>query len=347
MKNAIWQQEKIISITQTMRTQDARQIPITDYLERIGAKFARTQQGTNGLEYVYHSPTRSDSKPSLCVNIEKNIWSDVPIGAGGRLIELVCHVHNLPDNDVKSALGVLDSLYPTVHSFSNKAARIVANNVHQTLFDASTPSIAPTTNDVTGLNKKSAAIEVLKVQALFSYPLKQYLQNDRKINLNIAKGYVQEVTCRLIASGKQFYSIGFASGSTFALRNKNFKGFAGLGVDISVFDKGTSKTLLFEGFIDFLSYLTAKSLHTPPFTTVVLNSSAMLDRFVQFVAQHPAITEIDYFRDRDELNNKTTGLETLKQLKNSLNHLKINDLSSAYPNHKDLNEWLIEHVSHQ
>ncbi len=64
-----------------MRTQDARQIPITDYLDRIGAKFARQQHGTNGLEYVYHSPARKDSKPSLCVNIEKNIWSDVPVDA--------------------------------------------------------------------------------------------------------------------------------------------------------------------------------------------------------------------------------------------------------------------------
>ncbi|WP_125780983.1 toprim domain-containing protein [Pseudoalteromonas rubra] len=328
-----------------MRTQDARNIPIVDYLDRIGAKFARTQQGTNGLEYVYHSPTRSDTKPSLCVNIERNIWSDVPVGAGGRLIELVCHIHNLPNNDVKSALEVLDSLYPTITSFSTKTARIMAKNQSQPLFDDSTLRSEPRANNATGLNKKSAAIEVLRVQPLFSYPLKQYLQNERKINLAIACKYVKEVTCRLLASDKQFYSVGFASGSTFAIRNKHFKGFAGLGVDISVFDKGTSKVLLFEGFIDFLSYLTAKNLDSPPFTAVVLNSSAMLGRFIHLVEQQPVITQVDYFRDRDELNNKSTGLETLAQLQTALSNKKINDLSSAYPNHKDLNEWLIYHVT--
>jgi len=46
-----------------MRTQEARQIPITDYLDRIGAKFSRTQNGTNGQEHVYHSPIRDDVKP--------------------------------------------------------------------------------------------------------------------------------------------------------------------------------------------------------------------------------------------------------------------------------------------
>jgi len=64
-----------------MRTQDTKTIQITDYLERVGAKLARTQNGTNGLEYVYHSPNREDKTPSLCVNIAKNIWSDVPQGA--------------------------------------------------------------------------------------------------------------------------------------------------------------------------------------------------------------------------------------------------------------------------
>lgn len=62
-----------------MKTQQAREIPITEYLKRIGAKFARRQNGTHGLEYVYHSPQREDTKPSLCVNIDKNIWSDVPV----------------------------------------------------------------------------------------------------------------------------------------------------------------------------------------------------------------------------------------------------------------------------
>jgi len=93
-----------------------------------------------------------------------------------------------------------------------------------------------------------------------------------------------------------------------------------------------------------LSYLTAKKIKESPFTAVVLNSSAMLDRFIQLVEQSPQVTEVDYFRDRDELNGKTTGLDTLQQLKKKLKKAKINDLSEAYPKHKDLNDWLIDHL---
>jgi len=330
-----------------MRTQDARQIPITDYLDRIGAKFARKQQGTNGLEYVYHSPARADSKPSLCVNIEKNIWSDVPVGAGGRLIELVCHIHNLTSYDVKSALAILDRIYPTMSAFSGRTSRIISNFNQArsgSLFNDETQHSALQENSATGLNKKSASIEVLEVKPLYSYPLKQYLVKERKIDLDIAAQYVKEVKCQLRKSNKTLFAIGFASGDTFAIRNKHFKGFAGTGVDIRIFQKQTKKVLLFEGFIDFLSYLTAKKIKESPFTAVVLNSSAMLDRFIQLVEQSPQVTEVDYFRDRDELNGKTTGLDTLQQLKKKLKKAKINDLSEAYPKHKDLNDWLIDHL---
>lgn len=34
-----------------MRTQEANNIHISDYLTKVGAKFARTQMGTYGLEY--------------------------------------------------------------------------------------------------------------------------------------------------------------------------------------------------------------------------------------------------------------------------------------------------------
>ena len=94
-----------------MRTQDAQNIHINDYLNRIGARFARTQNGTNGLEYVYHSPIREDRDPSLCVNFDRNIWYDAPSQRGGRLIELVCYLNELPEKDVFSALKILDQIF--------------------------------------------------------------------------------------------------------------------------------------------------------------------------------------------------------------------------------------------
>jgi len=331
-----------------MRTQEARQIPITDYLDRIGAKFARTQNGTNGQEYVYHSPIRDDVKPSLCVNIGKNIWSDVPEGVGGRLIELVCHVNGLQKNDISGALKLLDGIFPIVSKSSLAVSSIISKSKLQSdqetsLFNyASLKTSDDAVNNATGLKKKSVAIEIKQVKPLFSFPLKNYLSDTRKINLNIADQYIKEVHCQLTATGNNFYAIGFKSGATYSLRNKNFKGFAGTGVDITIFDHQTSNILVFEGFIDFLSYLTAKKVSKPPFTCVVLNSSAMIGRLITYVNNTPLISSIDYFRDRDELEGKNTGLNTLKELNSQLQKIKIRDMSVTYPQYKDLNDWLVD-----
>ncbi len=333
-----------------MRTQEARQIPIIDYLERIGAKFARTQNGTNGQEYVYHSPIRDDVKPSLCVNISKNIWSDVPEGLGGRLIELVCHVNGLQKTDVSGALNILDSIFPVVSKSSLAVSKIISAKTAQpklaqetSLFNADSPKIKDNTaNNATGLKKKSVAIEIKQVKPLFSFPLKNYLSDTRKINLNIADQYIKEVHCQLTATGNNFYAIGFKSGSTYSLRNKNFKGFAGTGADITIFDYQTCNILVFEGFIDFLSYLTAKKVSKPPFTCVVLNSSAMIGRLITYVNNVSLISSIGYFRDRDELEGKNTGLNTLKELNTQLINIKIKDMSATYPQYKDLNDWLVD-----
>ncbi|WP_354668616.1 toprim domain-containing protein [Pseudoalteromonas sp. C2R02] len=107
-----------------------------------------------------------------------------------------------------------------------------------------------------------------------------------------------------------------------------------------MFNYHTSNVLLFEGFIDFLSYLTVKKISEPPFTTVVLNSSVMMPRFIEFVNKNKFISSVDYFRDRDEIEGKNTGLQTLKHIQKSLEPIRINDISRFYIKYKDLNEWL-------
>ena len=329
-----------------MRTQDARQIPITDYLDRIGAKFARSQRGTNGLEYVYHSPNRDDRKPSLCVNVERNIWSDVPEGVGGRLIELVCHINGLSFDEVSRALSILDGVFPLVKQSSSKVDDIISAPTQYrnsaSIRTANTSQFSRNSKKgATGLKKKTGAIEIQQVKELYSFPLKEYLTQERKINLNIASRYIKEIHCQIPATNKTFYAIGFHSGEAYALRNKNFKGFAGTGADITIFDYKTSNILLFEGFMDFLSYLTAKNINEPSFTSVVLNSSAMIGRFIAYIQNNPNISSIDYFRDRDELEGKNAGLKTLSDLKEQLPAIEIHDKSEAYPEYKDLNEWLV------
>ena len=139
-----------------MRTQEANNIHISDYLTKIGAKFARTQMGTHGLEYVYHSPLREDKNPSLCVNQDKNIWSDVPYLVGGRLIDLVCYLNST--DSVSDALRILDSLFSGGYTSASTQPKQTAK-------------------------KHTAKIEIVEIKKLYSFALKNYLQQEIFISL--------------------------------------------------------------------------------------------------------------------------------------------------------------------
>ena len=150
-----------------MRTQDAKNIHINDYLKRIGAKFSRKQNGTHGLEYVYHTPNRNDFKPSLCVNLNRNIWSDVPAGEGGRLIELVCYIHRYQENDVSSALKMLDHLFPEYTGESNTSSTsLSSNNSISSILSHSTAANLPGLG-VNRLKEEEPRLVIKKIQKIY------------------------------------------------------------------------------------------------------------------------------------------------------------------------------------
>jgi hypothetical protein len=72
-----------------------------------------------------------------------------------------------------------------------------------------------------------------------------------------------------------------------------------------------------------MNSLFTKKTEKPPFTCVVLNSCAMIGRLITYVNNASLIRSIDYFRDRDELEGKNTGLKTLKELNTRLKNINI------------------------
>ncbi|MBU2969824.1 hypothetical protein KO527_10745 [Pseudoalteromonas sp. C2R02] len=127
-------------------------------------------------------------------------------------------------------MKVLDRIYPFMTITSKSSKKVISTSPqNQTGLTFQSNLLNKNTadkNQVTGLKKKASAIKIIEVKDLYSYPLKNYLSGVRKINLDITNQYIKEVTCQVITTGKVFYSIGFPSGITYALRNKNFKGFA-------------------------------------------------------------------------------------------------------------------------
>lgn len=328
-----------------MRTQEAFTISILECAKKLGLKFSHNYTNTEGLvEHIFHCPLRNDRNASIYINETKNVWYDNGgITDGGGIIHFINYLYRNSLNDTKSALKILDTIYPELKYPSKRAGQTKGvKHISQALplFSRHTQKneIAPAGSY--NKKEKEPVFDLVQVKDLFSYPLKNYLKNDRKIDVNIAKLHIKEIVYKHINKNIEFYGIGFKSGDTWVIRRKQFKGFLGKGADITIIDNKTDNILLFEGFIDYLSYLTAKRIKQPQSSVIVLNSAVFVNRAIEFIKEHSNIKSVGYFRDRDD-----TGKQSIKRLEKALNSVIIRDKSEVYPNHKDLNEWLIHEHS--
>ena len=169
--------------------------------------------------------------------------------------------------------------------------------------------------------------EDVKVSKLVSPALLKYLAN-RGIPADIAQRYCVQVDYKL--HGKNYYAIGFEnSAHGFELRSSFFKG-SYPPKHITHIANGNARCNVFEGFIDFLS---AERLgYNEGHDTIVLNSVANLQK---------AITPLgDYTVIQCYLDNDTAGRAALARLQREFGD-KVMDKSALYPNHKDLNDYLM------
>ena len=97
-----------------------------------------------------------------------------------------------------------------------------------------------------------------------------------------------------------------------------------------------ASVMVFEGFIDFLSYLSlANNIH-PVSDTVVLNSVVNLSKAVPYLLQHPVIHA---FFDNDETGRKTTS-----DLHRLCPRSEVIDQSHFYHGYKDVNDYLLARI---
>ena len=169
--------------------------------------------------------------------------------------------------------------------------------------------------------------ENVEVSRLESHVLLRYLA-DRGIPKEIAQRYCVQVDYEL--HGKRYYAVGFRNNANgYELRNPFFKG-SYPPKHITIIANGNARCNVFEGFIDFLS---AECLgYNDGFDTVVLNSVSNLQKAI------PALG--DYTVIKCYLYNDTAGRAALARLQREFGN-KVTDKSALYPNHKDLNDYLM------
>lgn len=278
-----------------MRTiQDIKCIPIRDYLAQRGI----TPKQENSRYGFYLSPFREEQNASFKVDHTQNLWYDFGAGRGGSIIDLVMEIENC--------------------NFQQAVERLRNDNIStSTLVTSQTLHTLPN-----------------RLQVLGDYPLCHpalinYL-DIRAVDTTIAKKFCREG--HYLVGGHNYFAIGFRNDyGGWELRSERFKGCS-TPKHITTIDNGSDKALAFEGFMDFLSYLTIKRNDSPTCNIAVLNSVANIQKAVPFLARHRSIYTF--------LDNDDAGRKALSEIERLCPQSKVINQSNFYCRHKDLNDYL-------
>jgi hypothetical protein len=167
--------------------------------------------------------------------------------------------------------------------------------------------------------------------------LKSYLQS-RSINLDIGERECKEIhyTC----NKKGYFAVAFPNrAGGYEIRNPYFKGCIAP-KDISIIRKSErlrgGYCCLFEGFMDYLSYLTLVKLGritegSESMDYIVLNSVSNASRVIEPIKKYEII---HCYLDNDDAGRRV--VDTLQELLGN----RVCDMFAAYPLYKDLNDFL-------
>jgi hypothetical protein len=305
-----------MKILNNMAQQDLiklKQIPIRDYLSKLGIEPVKT----SGRTLLYHTPYRTDNHPSFAVDMQKNTWHDFATGEGTSVIDLVMKVQNI---DFKEAIKYL--------SGQNDITPV---QIHH-----------PVT---TGMDKEPGIV-ILKEKPLNNPALITYLK-ERCIDISIAQKHCKELY--YTAGGKRYFGIGFKNDTGgYEIRNKYFKGATSKDIT-AIRHKDALICHIFEGFIDYLSYLTIDKHNennekwtkiNPDENIIILNSVTNINKAKDFLKNEKQLIIITTYFDNDDAGRK--ALKELRYFRDDLrNYPVIIDASSRYCDHKDINEYLM------
>ena len=289
---------------------------IVEYLERKGIKPVRSTPAYA----LYHSPLREDTHPSFKVDTEKNLWIDYAEGKGGSIIDLCMRLEGCTLSETIRHLG-RNTLDDTVHSPYKES-------VQDTFMQESIRQAASTNG---GARRLTGISDTLPLH------LQKYLTEERCINMEKAMPFLRCISYEI--RGLHYQAIGFANQSGgYELRdNGMFKGTIAPKDITPIFTDGVDPVCIFEGFMDFLSFLSMKEEIISH--CLVMNSVSNVARAIRYLNDRH-LTHIRAFLDNDDAGRKATN-DFIRA------GFKVEDMSVHYGRFKDLNEYHIHRVRGQ
>ena len=288
---------------------------IMEYLERKGIKPVR-RTPTYAL---YRSPLREETHPSFKVDTEKNLWIDYAEGRGGSIIDLYMRLEGCTLSEAIRHLGRRNA--------PDTACPHHIENVQYASMQGDSKQAAPTT----GARRLTGMSDTLPPY------LQEYLTEERCIDLEKATPFLKCISYEV--RGRRHEAIGFANSSGgYELRDdKTFKGTIAPKDITPIFEDKAQPVCLFEGFMDFLSFLSMKGEVTNQ--CLVMNSVSNVARSIHYLNKRN-ITSVRAFLDNDD-----AGRKAVQEFVNA--GFKVEDMTVYYRDFKDLNEYHVSHVREQ
>ena len=284
---------------------------IVEYLERKGIRPVRK----TSTYVMYRSPLREETHPSFKVDTEKNLWIDYAEGRGGSIIDLCIRLEGCTLSEAICRLGQNALEHTAYCSCSSKRETSISPNQRK---------------DITA----SGTRRLTSISDTLPPHLQEYLKKERCIDLEKATPFLKCISYEV--RGRRHETIGFAhSSGGYELRdNKIFKGTIAPKDITPIFEDRAQPVCLFEGFMDFLSFLSMKGEVTNQ--CLVMNSVSNVARSIHYLNKRN-ITSVRAFLDNDD-----TGRKAVQEFVNA--GFKVEDMAVYYKDFKDLNEYHVSRV---
>ena len=235
-------------------------------------------------------------------------FKDFSSGKGGDIYKFVMEYYNIGFIQAKQKLQELIGL-GSDESIKNKVIQKKAS--------------------LSSFKQQKKSYEVVKTQQLQNKALIDYLL-ERGISCYIAKDYIEEIYYKV--GGKNYFGLAFKNVSEgYEVRNRYYKGCIGK-KDISLFFLNVSdkRLKIFEGFMDFLSYLEINQKARLS-NYLILNSLSLKERALNYIQDKFEAFEL--YLDNDIAGDEATSF-FIKELHNA------SDKRIHYKSYKDINDFL-------
>ena len=287
---------------------------IVEYLERKGIRPVRK----TSTYVMYRSPLREETHPSFKVDTEKNLWIDYAEGRGGSIIDLCIRLEGCTLSEAICRLGQNALEHTAYCSCSSKRETSISPNQRK---------------DITA----SGTRRLTSISDTLPPHLQEYLKKERCVDLEKATPFLKCISYEV--RERRYEAIGFANSSGgYELRDNHlFKGTIAPKDITPIFEDKAQPVCLFEGFMDFLSFLSMKEEVTNQ--CLVMNSVSNVVRSIHYLNKRN-ITSVRAFLDNDD-----AGRKAVQEFVNT--GFKVEDMAVYYRDFKDLNEFHVSRVREQ